>query len=86
MTQYNYNFTARTGCSGGNICCTNDNQCGEEEGHCNSDADCVDDLVCGTDNCVNNNDLWWDLKDNCCEKPECESHQAFQSGQIYFNV
>ena len=31
--------------------CTADNPCGENEGDCNNDNECQDDLVCGIDNC-----------------------------------
>ena len=58
------------GCSGGNECCNDDNKCGIHEGNCHSDKDCMNGLICGTNNCAKNHDLWWDSNDNCCEKPE----------------
>ena len=49
----------RSGCHGNGEwwnCCTSSNQCGEGEGDCDSDADCVGNLKCGQgsgfdDNC-----------------------------------
>ncbi len=38
--------------TGDNDCCTEDNQCGIGEGDCDSDDDCLGDLVCGDDNCA----------------------------------
>ena len=32
-------------------CCTSLNPCGVAEGDCDSDDECSDDLICGTDNC-----------------------------------
>ena len=54
---------------GGNECCSDTNKCGEQEGDCDSDVDCIDGLICGEDNCILNNDLWWDPFDDCCEIP-----------------
>ena len=35
-------------------CCSSiDNLCKENEGDCDTDAECIGNLVCGTDNCVN---------------------------------
>ena len=39
-------------CDGEDSCCTTENQCGENEGDCDNDADCNPGLVCGTDNCI----------------------------------
>ena len=57
-------------CMGGNECCSDTNKCGEQEGDCDSDVDCIDGLLCGEDNCRRNNDLWWDPSDDCCEMPK----------------
>ena len=32
-------------------CCTSSNQCGVNEGDCDSDSECMDGLVCGNNNC-----------------------------------
>ena len=40
---------------GGNDCCSPTNRCGVREGDCDSNADCMEGLVCGEDNC--NDDL-----------------------------
>ena len=32
-------------------CCTPSNQCGPNQGDCDSNSDCQGDLVCGNDNC-----------------------------------
>ena len=32
-------------------CCTPDQRCGENEGDCSDDSDCLPGLVCGTKNC-----------------------------------
>ena len=42
-------------------CCTNDNQCGINEGDCDSDAQCLPGLVCGQNNCP------WGGGGGCCE-------------------
>ena len=34
-------------CPGGDACCTPENKCREHEGHCASDEDCKEDLICG---------------------------------------
>ena len=39
-----------------------------QEGDCDEDEDCKDDLVCGKNNCIKNYDFWWDASDDCCEK------------------
>ena len=39
-----------------------------QEGDCDEDEDCSDDLVCGKNNCIKNYDFWWDASDDCCEK------------------
>lgn len=39
-------------CQGDNDCCTEDNQCGLGEGDCDSNADCLGELICGTENCA----------------------------------
>ena len=54
---------------GGNQCCSETSKCEDQEGDCDHDSDCIDGLVCGNDNCIQNNDFWWDATDDCCEKP-----------------
>merc|ERR1719245_829040 len=44
-------------------CCTSEFQCLAGEGDCDSDSDCADGLVCGTNNC---DDVFQDTHD-CCE-------------------
>ena len=56
------------GCTGGDSCCTPQNKCTENEGDCDSDADCKEGLVCGTDNCPVKSGLQWDEADDCCKK------------------
>ena len=43
-------------------CCTSGQQCGQDEGDCDSDTDCLDGYVCGTDNCPSPFPLIYD----CC--------------------
>ena len=49
---------SNTGCDGklpgrdGITCCTTSNKCEIGEGHCDSDADCTGNLVCGKENCL----------------------------------
>jgi len=65
-TTYNYEADGqwgRCGCIGGDSCC-HDGICGENEGDCDKDHDCVDGLACGEDNCVG--DSFQDT-DDCCE-------------------
>jgi len=55
-----------TACKGGDDCCS-DGACGLGEGDCDSNADCANDLVCGTDNCKANFDSTsFDSTDDCC--------------------
>ena len=62
-------------CPGGDACCTPENKCREHEGHCASDEDCKEDLICGTKNCKKRRGLQfsnWNTNlnwiDNCCER------------------
>ena len=49
-------YLNRSGCDWSGLkkwsCCSITNQCGENEGDCDSDAHCSNDLKCGTENCV----------------------------------
>ena len=49
-------YLHRSGCDWSGLkkwsCCSITNQCGENEGDCDSDAHCSNDLMCGTENCV----------------------------------
>ena len=36
-------------------CCSSSNQCGENEGDCDVDSDCLGNLKCGTNNCIGTN-------------------------------
>ena len=51
---------------GGDNCCTSATPCGQDEGDCDSDADCRAGLICGTDNCPVKEGLEWDSTDDCC--------------------
>ena len=62
-----------TDCSNGTIastsCCTSSNPCGEGEGDCDSDEDCMGNLKCGegsghNDNC--DNTLGFSGDSDCC--------------------
>ena len=57
------------GCMGGDSCCTEENKCGEQEGDCDSDSQCLDGLKCGDNNCTNKTGMKWDSGDDCCYKP-----------------
>ena len=56
--------------NGKNNGCTSKNKCIEWDGDCDSDSDCVDDLICGTDNCPRKYGDDWGIGDDCCFKPE----------------
>eukprot|EP00729_Bicosta_minor_P018723 gene18723-26427_t len=45
---------------GNDDCCTPENQCGVDEGDCDSDNDCAPGLQCGYNNCP------WGDEDDCC--------------------
>ena len=62
-----YSITAK--CTGGDSCCSEENRCGVGEGDCDSDADCLDGLLCGTGNCPSTRSAFWDSDDDCCYKP-----------------
>ena len=32
-------------------CCTSTNQCDRNQGDCDTDSECIGDLICGTENC-----------------------------------
>ena len=53
-------------CRGGNDCCHN-HICGEREGDCDDDDDCLPGLACGTDNCGTG--IIFDRTDDCCFQP-----------------
>ena len=56
-------------CTGGDSCCNSlNNKCDVGEGDCDSDADCLDGLKCGTDNCPSTRSSDWDSSDDCCYK------------------
>ena len=62
----------KTTCVGGDSCCTSSNPCGENEGDCDSDADCSGNLKWGEgngldDNCPNT--PTFDSTDDCCYDP-----------------
>ena len=45
-------------------CCSNENPCGEQEGDCDYDSECADDLICGFQGCS----VWGYMGYDCCEK------------------
>ena len=47
--------------------CASGIPCEEDEGDCNSDVECQDGLVCGSNNCPSS--LNFDSEDDCCFKP-----------------
>jgi hypothetical protein len=58
--------------SGGANCCTSSNQCGEGEGDCDSDAECIGSLKCGQGNGLNDNcdnSLGFPANYDCCYEP-----------------
>merc|ERR1711939_214497 len=55
-------------CDGGDTCCTYDFPCGDGEGDCDTDDDCIGDLRCGTDNCDRGR-FPFDSTDDCCYPP-----------------
>ena len=54
-------------CIGGDSCCTESNQCGINEGDCDTCSQCSGDLVCGNDNCQGDT---FEATDDCCMKGE----------------
>jgi len=58
----------KTGCDGGNSCCTETNKCWVGEGDCDNDDDCQDGLQCGTNNCSWDQHRAWFIQDDCCAR------------------
>ena len=56
-------------CAGGLDCCNEINKCDVYEGDCGSHSDCLDGLLCGTDNCPTKGGGDWDSWDDCCYRP-----------------
>ena len=52
------------GCKGVDDCCTTSNKCGNNEGDCDYNVDCLDGHICGHNNCVGS--LFFDYGDDCC--------------------
>ena len=46
-------------------CCTSEQRCGEGEGDCSDDSDCMPGLVCGSNNCPK--DMGFGDRADCCE-------------------
>ena len=65
--------------------CTTSYPCGENEGDCNYDNQCLNGLICGQDNCPTS--LGFDLKVDCCRKPVkgekyfCSVHDPCEEGE-----
>merc|ERR1712126_338253 len=57
----------RTPCNGGDSCCSSSNICREGEGDCDSNNDCLGDLVCGRENCGGG--PTFEALDDCCRTP-----------------
>ena len=52
------------------LCCKTNGPCELGQGHCNSDIECVDGLVCGINNCkkdFSNEYTLWSNYHNCCK-------------------
>ena len=49
-------------------CCTGEKKCGLGEGDCDTDDECQDELVCGSNNCKKFGNYYHE-KDDCCERP-----------------
>ena len=60
-------------CHGGDSCCTPDNQCEEDEGDCNSDDDCIEELKCGNQNCIQKSGFG---TYDCCYVPDDNEDKA----------
>jgi len=56
--------------NGHNSGCTSKNKCIEGDGDCDRDSDCVEGLICGSDNCPRKYGYDWQITDDCCFKPE----------------
>jgi len=54
-----------SGCEGEDHCCSPTNLCSENEGDCDTDADCQGSLVCGQNNCPGGGNF--DENDDCCK-------------------
>ena len=64
--------TARSGLgcddgTGGYDCCSASYKCGEGEGDCDNDNECLGNLLCGTDNC--DQSLGFGPSYDCCIQP-----------------
>ena len=60
------------GASSSNNCCTPDKPCDVGMGNCNSNEDCVGNLICGDKNCGTG----FLKDDNCCEVNENDDEEA----------
>ena len=47
-------------------CCTSFDPCGVGEGDCDSDTDCIGDLICGYNNCQSLDSGWNYYDFDCC--------------------
>ncbi len=69
-------------CYGGEHCCRPENQCGLNEGDCNTEDDCSGwGYICGNNNCKfiglsNRDGGLWDEQDDCCERRCMPEHQC----------
>lgn len=64
--------TAVEECNGGNSCCSLDKPCGEGEGDCDSNDECMAGLRCGTNNCDLSAGTFEQLDDCCSALVKCD--------------
>ena len=63
-------------------CCSSSNQCDVNQGDCDSDNDCRDDLVCGNNNCESP----FPLSTDCCEEPRNFSNILICNNRMPFFI
>ena len=70
----NPNCNPKTWKAYSNGCCSAEEQCGEEEGDCNTDGDCFGSLICMPNSCPRNNfpddpEKQFHPRASCCQQP-----------------
>ena len=68
LKMFDWKFLALgNGCDGTQLniwsCCSSFSQCGENEGDCDANSDCLGNLKCGTNNCIGAN---FPFQADCC--------------------